>query len=368
MLIVIAQSGKVCLHEISQARTPGRHLGLSLRIGSSVRAAAAAAAAAAGQPPRRRSQQQLRRPQTPPQPARALPPQPPRNPFETVPATPHQRRPSSRPPAQPQLEAPKPAPTARAARTARSSKPSNSAARAAFPQDTLKALIFTKPGDIYNEETLRRDFMILWNTGRFDDIRLETEPGTHGRDRALRRSPSAASSAPSITRASTPSPFPKFWTASKSAKSASAVESQYDPEQDSARRHRPQGIPRRARPPVRHRRSADRADSALLAEGHVQCERRARRSKSATSISPATTAKNDRWVIRGDEEPAPVSASRTPSSSRTSSPRPTTRPSSKKTRSASAQAYQDAGYFSAKTLEETVRSSSIAAARAGACR
>ena len=48
------------------------------------------------------------------------------------------------------------------------------------PQDTLKALILSKPGDIYNEETLRRDFMILWNTGRFDDIRLETEPGRNG--------------------------------------------------------------------------------------------------------------------------------------------------------------------------------------------
>ncbi len=48
------------------------------------------------------------------------------------------------------------------------------------PQDTLKALIISKPGDLYNEETLRRDFMILWNTGRFDDIRLETEPGRTG--------------------------------------------------------------------------------------------------------------------------------------------------------------------------------------------
>jgi len=48
------------------------------------------------------------------------------------------------------------------------------------PQDTLKSLIFTKAGDVYNEDTLRRDFMSLWNTGRFDDIRLETEPGRLG--------------------------------------------------------------------------------------------------------------------------------------------------------------------------------------------
>ena len=48
------------------------------------------------------------------------------------------------------------------------------------PQDTLKALMVTKPGDVYNEDTLRRDFMALWNTGRFDDIRMEREPGRTG--------------------------------------------------------------------------------------------------------------------------------------------------------------------------------------------
>jgi outer membrane protein insertion porin family len=48
------------------------------------------------------------------------------------------------------------------------------------PQDTLKAQIYTKVGDIYNEETLRRDYMLLWNTGRFDDITLETEEAPEG--------------------------------------------------------------------------------------------------------------------------------------------------------------------------------------------
>ena len=48
------------------------------------------------------------------------------------------------------------------------------------PADTLRALIFTKPGDELNEETLRRDFSALWNTNRFDDIRLEAEPGDRG--------------------------------------------------------------------------------------------------------------------------------------------------------------------------------------------
>ena len=48
------------------------------------------------------------------------------------------------------------------------------------PQDTLRALIFSKKGDRLDPETLNRDFMALWNTGRFDDIRLEKEASTTG--------------------------------------------------------------------------------------------------------------------------------------------------------------------------------------------
>src|SRR5207248_8094982 len=40
--------------------------------------------------------------------------------------------------------------------------------------------IFSKVGDVYNEDSLRRDFMQLWNTNRFDDIKLETEKGDRG--------------------------------------------------------------------------------------------------------------------------------------------------------------------------------------------
>jgi outer membrane protein insertion porin family len=82
-------------------------------------------------------------------------------------------------PVQPQLEAPKAAEAAK--------PPAGEAIEAIefrgarrVPQDTLKALINTKPGDIFSDEAMRRDFMALWNTGRFDDIRLETEPGRIG--------------------------------------------------------------------------------------------------------------------------------------------------------------------------------------------
>jgi outer membrane protein insertion porin family len=117
--------------------------------------------------------------QTPPQ----QPPQPrPPSPFETVPTAPEQ----------PPAEAPKPAP-------AQAPKPAETpaAAQPGLPlqdiiesfefrgarrvrQDTLQALIFSKKGDKYDEETLHRDFMALWNTGRFDDLRIEREAGKEG--------------------------------------------------------------------------------------------------------------------------------------------------------------------------------------------
>lgn len=48
------------------------------------------------------------------------------------------------------------------------------------PQNTLRALIASKPGDAYSEEAVRRDFNALWNTHRFDDIHVETGKGARG--------------------------------------------------------------------------------------------------------------------------------------------------------------------------------------------
>ena len=48
------------------------------------------------------------------------------------------------------------------------------------PQDTLRAMVLSRRGDTIDEDSLRRDFMALWNTGRYDDIRLEVEPGKTG--------------------------------------------------------------------------------------------------------------------------------------------------------------------------------------------
>jgi len=41
-----------------------------------------------------------------------------------------------------------------------------------IPAETIKARIFTKPGDIYDPAALERDFNSLWNTGYFEDIKF----------------------------------------------------------------------------------------------------------------------------------------------------------------------------------------------------
>jgi outer membrane protein insertion porin family len=101
------------------------------------------------------------------------------NPFETIPQTDQPKPPSS--PIQPAFEAPKAAEPGQLSPIApdviegiefRGSR--------RVPQDTLRAMVFSKVGDVYNEETIRRDFMALWNTNRFDDIRTETEKGERG--------------------------------------------------------------------------------------------------------------------------------------------------------------------------------------------
>ncbi len=104
------------------------------------------------------------------------------NPFETVPQVPEQPpQPGQQAPAkQPELEAPKPSaePAAAAGQDIIEAIEFRGARR--VPQDTLRAMIFTRKGDRFDPDSLRRDFMALWNTGRFDDITLETEPGKTG--------------------------------------------------------------------------------------------------------------------------------------------------------------------------------------------
>jgi outer membrane protein insertion porin family len=124
-------------------------------------------------------------PSSPQQPKQEQQQQPPRqqSPFENVPQAPTAAPAPAKPaPVQPgqktTLETPKAAPARPANQNIIEAIEFRGARR--VPQDTLRAMIFTKKGDRYDPNALRRDFMALWNTGRFDDIKLETEPGTSG--------------------------------------------------------------------------------------------------------------------------------------------------------------------------------------------
>jgi outer membrane protein insertion porin family len=122
--------------------------------------------------------------QTPQAPPSANPQQrpatapPARNPFETVPETQQPSQPAQPPPqttGQPTVSVPRGAPLAGQVIEAIEFRGARR-----VPQDTLRAMIISRAGDVLNDDTLRRDFMTLWNTGRFDDIRVETEPGKTG--------------------------------------------------------------------------------------------------------------------------------------------------------------------------------------------
>jgi len=122
------------------------------------------------QPPRQQPP-----PTTPPAQPPTRPPTP-TNPFESVtPAQQNQQQQTA-----PKLEAPAAVPVLPQSLTGQVIAGVEFRGARRVPQDTLRALIYTKKGDIFNEEVLRRDFMILWNTGRFDDIRLETEADPEG--------------------------------------------------------------------------------------------------------------------------------------------------------------------------------------------
>ncbi|MCU1306786.1 MAG: surface antigen [Acidobacteriaceae bacterium] len=49
-----------------------------------------------------------------------------------------------------------------------------------IPGETIKARMFTHPGDVYDEASIQRDFSALWNTGYFEDLRIEKENSAKG--------------------------------------------------------------------------------------------------------------------------------------------------------------------------------------------
>ena len=49
-----------------------------------------------------------------------------------------------------------------------------------IPKETILARLFTHPGDTYDPQSIERDFNSLWNTGYFEDLRIEREDSEKG--------------------------------------------------------------------------------------------------------------------------------------------------------------------------------------------
>lgn len=97
-----------------------------------------------------------------------------------------------------------------------------------IPAETIKARIFTHPGDIYDPAALERDFNSLWNTGYFDDIRFMREQTSKGWRLIIqvKEKPSIFEiNYVGLSTVSTSDVLDRF----KEAKVGLAVESQYDP-------------------------------------------------------------------------------------------------------------------------------------------
>ena len=49
-----------------------------------------------------------------------------------------------------------------------------------IPKETILARLFTHPGDTYDPISIERDFNSLWNTGYFENLRIEREDSEKG--------------------------------------------------------------------------------------------------------------------------------------------------------------------------------------------
>ena len=97
-----------------------------------------------------------------------------------------------------------------------------------IPSETIKARIFTHPGDIYDPAALERDFNALWNTGYFEDIRFSREETPKGWRLIIqvKEKPTIREiNYVGLSSVSTSDVLDRF----KEAKVGLSVESQYDP-------------------------------------------------------------------------------------------------------------------------------------------
>jgi outer membrane protein insertion porin family len=298
-------------------------------------------------------QQQTTPPQTPPAQQQTPPATRPTNPFENVnrqettptnpPGTPQVQR--------PQMETPQQAQQPKGSETGQIIESIEFRGARRVPQDTLKQLIMSKVGDYLNEETLRRDFMILFNQGRFDDIRIETEPGRTGvivRFVLVERRVIRSIEYPGAKSVTVSEILDRF----KERKVGLSVESQYDPNKVqraavvlkeflSERGHQYASVD----PQIEQIPPSSLKVSFVVNEGP--------KVKVGTITIENNTAKSSKWVINAMKNSKPFGLphsilfenifAKTFDQAKLDEDKERVR-----------QAYQDIGYFQARTLDESV--------------
>jgi outer membrane protein insertion porin family len=121
--------------------------------------------------------------QTPPTPAPQTPPQKPKagtiidssQPGRITDAPVTQTKPAAPPPA----AAPKAA-GATGSATGQKIERFEVVGNATVASDTIRVYLGVQPGDVYNQDAIQRNFTNLWQTGLFDDIRIEIDRGETG--------------------------------------------------------------------------------------------------------------------------------------------------------------------------------------------
>jgi outer membrane protein insertion porin family len=97
-----------------------------------------------------------------------------------------------------------------------------------IPKETILARLFTHVGDTYDPISIERDFQSLWNTGYFDDLRIEREDTEKGiiLDVFVREKPNIREiNYKGLSTVSVSDVLDRF----KKQKVGLSVESQYDP-------------------------------------------------------------------------------------------------------------------------------------------
>ncbi len=203
-----------------------------------------------------------------------------------------------------------------------------------IPKETILARMFTHPGDTYDPVSIERDFNSLWNTGYFEDLRIEREDTEKGiilnvfvRERPTIREINYKGN----SSVSTSDILDRF----KKEKVGLSVEGQYDP----TKIKRAETVLAELLAEHGHQFATIKTDVKTIPPASVQIN---------FNIKEGPTVKVGEIKFTGnqhlsslvpaplDEEPEARSASPIRSSSRTSSRRPSTPPSSRKTPSASA--------------------------------